>query len=328
MLKLNSMKKLLAILLTFISLIFMPACKEANAITVYAPDGAPALSLVKAIESANEFEYNIVGADVIQTVVSGDKKADICILPINLASKIIGSGNDYKMLGVVTHGNFYFASKNETNINRQTVGELVGKTVGVVQLQSIAGLTLKASLSSLGVLYNELTGGAEKSQTAINLLPITPNEIGTAEVDVYLAPSPAVDVKSKVFNLSVVGSLKELYGENGFPQAIIVCKNTVLENNLTAVKNLISKIKGVESYLLEKDVSEICSVVNSRLESGLSPSFNVNNLTKNSIINSSINFVSSKDCKGEVDEFISKIQAVSKGAVNTLFADFYYLENI
>ncbi len=322
------MKKLLAFLLTLTIIIFAPACKEMDAITVYAPDGAPALSLVNAIENTTEFDYKIVGVDVIQTVVSGEKKADICILPINLASKIIGDGKDYKMLGVITHGNFYFASKNNEQINRQTIVNLIGKTIGVVQLQSIAGLTLKASLSALCLPYNELTGGAQKSQTAINLLPITPNEIGTAEVDVYLAPSPAVDVKAKALNLSVVGSLSELYGEKGFPQAIIVCKNTVLENNLTAVKNLISKIKGVESYLLEKEVSDICSVINSRLESGLSPSFNVNNLTQNSIKNSSINFVAVKDCKAQVEEFITKIQAVSQGAVNALSNDFYYLENL
>ena len=84
----------------------------------------------------------------------------------------------------------------------------------------------------------------------------------------------------------------------------------------------------MESYLLGKDESEICNLINSRLESGLSPSFNVNNLTQNSIKNSSINFVAVKDCKEEVEEFITKIQAVSQGAVNTLVNDFYYLENL
>ena len=322
------MKKLFALICTAILLFFATACDEGDNLTVYAPDGAPALALVKAMENCNEFDFNIVGADVIQTVVTGDKKADICILPINLASKLIGSGNDYKMLGTITHGNFYFISKESFQITRQTVGSLVGKTIGVVQLSSIAGLTLKATLSDLQVPYNELVGGAQKSQTKINLLPITPTEIGFLDVDCYLAPSPVVDVKVKALNYEFVGSLKSLYGESGFPQAIVVCKTAILNDNLKAVKNLVSNLEGVESYLLQKDKKDICATISGCLESGLTPSFNQNNLSETSIKNSSIKFVPSSNCYASVNEFISKIQSVSYGAVNALKAEFYYLESL
>ena len=328
MVKLKSMKKLLSLICALILSLLLPACDKGDTLSVYAPDGAPALSLVKAIENSSGFDFNIVGADVIQTVVTGDKKADICILPVNLASKLIGSGSDYKMLGAITHGNFYFISNEDFQITRQTVGSLVGKTIGVVQLGSIAGLTLKATLQDLQVPYNELVGGAQKSQNKINLLPITPTEIGFLDVDLYLAPSPVVDVKAKALNYNFVGSLKSLYGESGFPQAIVVCKTAVLENNINAVKNLISNLDDVESYLLQKDKSSICTTISGCLESGLTPSFNQNNLSETSIKNSSIKFVPSKDCYEEVDEFITKIQSVSQGAVNTLEPEFYYLESL
>ena len=322
------MKKLLSFLLTAIILFFATACDKDETLTVYAPDGAPALSLVKAIENSTEFDFNIVGADVIQTVVTGDKKADICILPINLASKLIGNGSDYKMLGAITHGNFYFISKENLQITRQTVNNLVGKTIGVVQLASIAGLTLKATLSDLQIPYNELVGGAQKSQDKINLLSITPTEIGFLDVDLYLAPSPVVDVKAKALNYNFAGSLKSLYGESGFPQAVVVCKTEVLSDNLDAVKNLVSNLEGVESYLLQKDKSSICATIGGCLESGLTPSFNQNNLSETSIINSSIKFVPSSNCYDSVNEFISKIQSVSQGAVNALKPEFYYLESL
>ena len=107
------MKKFALLILTFILSLSAVGCEEsADNISVYAPDGAPALSLVKAMDCLDGYDFNIVGADVIQTVVTGDKKADICILPINLASKILNGKDDYKMLGVVTHGNFYLLSKS------------------------------------------------------------------------------------------------------------------------------------------------------------------------------------------------------------------------
>lgn len=322
------MKKLVSLICALILSFSLSACDKGDTLSVYAPDGAPALSLVKAIENSTGFDFNIVGADVIQTVVTGDKKADICILPINLASKLIGSGSDYKMLGAITHGNFYFISNKDFQITRQTAENLIGKTIGVVQLGSIAGLTLKATLRELQIPYNELVSGAQKSQNKVNLIPITPTEIGFLEVDCYLAPSPVVDVKAKALNYNFVGSLKSLYGESGFPQAIVVCKTSVLQYNINAVKNLVSNLDGVENYLLQKEKTAICAAISGCLESGLTPSFNQNNLTETSIKNSSIKFVDSKDCYSTVNEFITKIQSVSQGAVNALKPEFYYLESI
>ncbi len=320
------MKKLICVILTLISLIFAVGCEsETESISVYSPDGAPALSLVKAMDSLDGYDFNIVGADIIQTVVTGSKKADICILPINLASKLLNGNNDYKMLGVVTHGNFYFISSNTQPINRDTASSLVGQTVGVVQLQSIAGLTLKASLDALDIPYNELVAGAEVLSNAINLLPITASEVGTLGLDYYLAPSPLADVRAKALNFNFVGSLKNLYSESGFPQAVIVCKTTLLNENLPAVKKLIDEIKGVNSYLETRQILDICSTINDNLEQGLTPSFNQNNLSLSAIENSSINFISIKEHRAVVDEFITRIKAVAPNAVNDFSSDFYYL---
>ena len=320
------MKKFALLILTFILSLSAVGCEEStDSISVYAPDGAPALSLVKAMDNLDGYDFNIVGADVIQTVVTGDKKADICILPINLASKILNGKGDYKMLGVVTHGNFYLLSKSAKEITQETASELIGKTVGVVQLNSIAGLTLKASLKALNIPFNELTGGAEILSNAVNLLPITATEVGTMEADYYLAPSPLADVRAKALNLNFVGSLKNLYGESGFPQAVIVCKSELINTNLTAVKKLIDEIKTVNSYLENRQILDICATINDNLERGLTPQFNKNNLTLQAIERSSINFVSIKDHRAVVDEFTTKIKGVALNAVNDFLSDFYYL---
>ena len=81
-------------------------------ISVYAPDGAPALGLAKLmaaneIVNCAEIEYNVVNATTIQTYVTGaTPKADVCVLPVNLAVKLLGSGEKYTMLGTLTPGSY------------------------------------------------------------------------------------------------------------------------------------------------------------------------------------------------------------------------------
>ena len=78
--------------------------------TVYVPDGAPALSIVEAIErNLTDFEFEVIDATTVQSKVTGAAPAaDYCILPLNAASKLLGTGSVYQMLGTVTNGNLYF----------------------------------------------------------------------------------------------------------------------------------------------------------------------------------------------------------------------------
>ncbi len=323
------MKKVILIIISIMLAISALGCQEEESkITVYAPDGAPALALVKAMDNLDDYNFNITSADVIQTVVSGDKKADICVLPINLASKLLGNGKDYKMLGVLTNGNFYFISKTSEQVSVDTAQNLIGKTIGVVQLASFAGLTLKACLSDLGYSYNELINGKQKELNKVNLLPISATEIGTANVDLYLVPSPVADVKAKALNYNFVGSLNDLYTPGDITQAVVVCKTELLSSKLDVVKRFISNLKGVENYLLNANKEDICSTIKNSLKSGLTPQFNATNLTNNAIEMASIYFTSSKDCYAEVDLFLSKIKAVAPNSVGTVSNDFYYLESL
>ena len=127
-------------------------------ISVYAPDGAPALGLaaLMAENSLKNVQYNIVNANTIQTFVSGAApKADICVLPVNVAVKLLGNAQNYKLIGTLTHGNLYILSKNDMPINGDNIQELKGKTVGVVNLAQVPGLTLKLILKNYGIEFVE-----------------------------------------------------------------------------------------------------------------------------------------------------------------------------
>ncbi len=131
-------------------------------ISVYAPDGAPALGLAKIMSTDEiincaEIEYNVVDATTIQTFVTGAApKADVCVLPVNLAVKLLGSGEKYKMLGTLTHGNLFIVSNGGEKITKKNISSLRGKTVGVVNLAQVPGLTLKTILKDNGIDFEVL----------------------------------------------------------------------------------------------------------------------------------------------------------------------------
>ena len=113
------MKKILSTLLSAVivgvSALGFAACNnQSKGIEVYVPDGAPALAIAQLVaedmQFGKEVNYHVVDADSISSNVTyGDmnKNADLCILPVNAASKLLGDGANYKMLGTVTHGNLY-----------------------------------------------------------------------------------------------------------------------------------------------------------------------------------------------------------------------------
>lgn len=141
---------------------YTPVCDAVSKqYKVFMPDGAPALSLAQLMKNDTDvyngatFNYTVVAADTIGARVRGGD-ADVCVLPSNAASKLLGDGETYQMLGTVTNGNLFLLSKNQTKINSVNVNSLRGKTVGVVNLANVPGLVFKAVLNDNNVKYMDM----------------------------------------------------------------------------------------------------------------------------------------------------------------------------
>lgn len=127
----------------------------ADKITVYAPDGAPALAIAKFIAdnenfgTGKNFEYHIVAADKINGIVE-DGTGDIVILPVNAASKKYNANaaDPYKLVSVITHGNLYLMCSENITAN-----DLKDKTVGMFGHGNVPDLTFKVVLNKLGYKF-------------------------------------------------------------------------------------------------------------------------------------------------------------------------------
>lgn len=318
------MKKISAVLVAGICGVAIfggAACgqEKGNAYTVYAPDGAPALSLCYAMTQSEAdggtFDYHIVDSSAIKTFVTGRAPvADFAVLPVNLAS-ILDFGEEYQMLGTVTNGCMYFLTVGGEALTRENLSTLVGKTVGVVQLNNVPGLTLQAVLQANSLTYSIVGDDGAISEDAINLKAVDAKTGVTPAggCDYYLCPEPAASAKVKGTQgkLKMAGDLQELYGEGGYPQAVLVAKKSVIEGDVSAVQKLVSYLEESKEYLKTAQASAIVSALSDKYPADYTPTFSEENLNSEVLENCSVWFTKSAICKENVNTFLKKLIAAN-----------------
>lgn len=338
------MKKLLAGIMgaaVLCASLGLSACGDdksrAPELSVYAPDGATALALVSAIASDNElFEYHVVEASTIQTYVTGNAPAaDFCVLPLNAASKFLGTGETYRMLGTVTNGNLYFLTTGENPaITEENLSSLKGKTVGVAQLRNVPGLALQIALNDRDIEYAVMGNDGAVQQDKVNLKAMDATNMTPASgCDYYLIPEPAASAKlaataSAPKPFQPAGSLQALFEEGGFPQAVLVARKQVIEDNPKACSDMISYMQKSETFLNSGvlSIEEILNLLSDKRTPGLTPAFNAKNLTAQVIRNCSVKFTPSSECKARVNAFLEKLIVVNPESAARVNDAFYYAD--
>ena len=309
------MKRKISIVLAMLTLVagLAVGCKgNKEEITVYMPDGAPALALAKLMAEDTEEDgvsYNVVPAlvpalSIASKVTNEDmeKNADLCVMPVTAASKFLGKGENYVMLGTVTHGNLYLIAK-EGEYNAQNLSSLIGKTIGVLQINEVPGLTLKATLNKYAIPWQEVKNDGGMAADKVNLLAISgPDAVGTVKADCFMIAEPAATDKCKN-GYKIVGDLQTLYGgENGYPQAVLVAKKELVENNVKWMKEFVSKVDGAASWLQTASGEEIVSAVSAHMaDKQAGTTLKAPMLSTAVVARCGIYFTYSSACKNEVN---------------------------
>ncbi len=293
-------------------------------VTVYMPDGAPALALAGCMAEDTEDDgvtYRVVKADLIASKVTAndeDKNADFCIMPLTAAAKLLGKGEKYAMAGVVTHGNLYMISTDETLYTAENLSSLLGKKVGVLQLSNLPGLTFKAILDKYGVAWQVLTNDGGMDENKVNLTPIADaNGVDkTADIDCYVLAEPAVSVQVKNKGFHIVGDLQSLYGgEQGYPQAALVVKRSFLSANGKWTEEFIEKVKSSAEWLKSATGEQIVAAVSAHMEDkAMATTLKAPLLTAEVLGRCGVWYTSAKDGKTEVKDFLQAIIGVQANA--------------
>lgn len=303
--------------------------------TVYAPDGAPALALANAVnEDDDRYDFRIVASNAITAQVQGEEPAaDFCILPVNVATKLLGKGETYQMLGTVTNGNMYLLTTGgNPEITTDNLSTLVGKTVGVVQLNNVPGLTFQAVLSRNDIDYQILGNDVEAASDKVNLQAFADASTVTpaSGCDYYLCPEPAATGKingtaSSANPFKLAGSLQTLYdGENGYPQAVLVAKTSVIEEAKSVVDTFITYMEGSADFLASASAADVVALLEDCYTEGMTPSLNANNLNATVIANCSVYFTAAQDCKSRVNAFLAELIDLNAEFTSAVSDSFYY----
>ena len=303
--------------------------------TVYAPDGAPALALANAVnEDDDRYDFRIVASNAITAQVQGEEPAaDFCILPVNVAAKLLGKGETYQMLGTVTNGNMYLLTTGgNPEITTDNLSTLVGKTVGVVQLNNVPGLTFQAVLSRNDIDYQILGNDVEAASDKVNLQAFADASTVTpaSGCDYYLCPEPAATGKingtaSSANPFKLAGSLQTLYdGENGYPQAVLVAKTSVIEEAKSVVDTFITYMEGSADFLASASAADVVALLEDCYTEGMTPSLNANNLNVTVIANCSVYFTAAQDCKSRVNAFLAELIDLNAEFTSAVSDSFYY----
>lgn len=310
------------------------ACGEnEREITVYAPDGAPALALAERLYNDKDddgFTYRIVDPRLIESKVSfseQSKNADVCVLPLTSATQKLGSGAEYKLLGVVTHGNLYMISKKEKTISAENLSDLIGETVGVLQLASIPGTVFKSILSKNQIPYAELSVGEAAQADKVNLLAITgAGDVGKLTgVDTFVLAEPAVTAQTGK-GFSIVGDLQVLYGgEQGYPQAVLVAKTEIIESSETQLRAFIASLQSAGAWLVGASGEQIVESVTAHLDDPhYATTLNSKLLQTETLARCGVWFESADLAKTGIETFLTVAKRVNASIIVTPENGFYY----
>ena len=306
------------------------ACGEKEEAYVFAmPDGAPALAAAQLMAEDMQFggkvTYSVVNANAIGAQVSGGK-ADVAVLPVNAAASFAGDGEDYKLLGTVTHGNLYVLSAKHTQeLTADTLDTLAGKTVGCIQLESFVGGVFRMILDAAGVEYEIAEDVSSPSEDAVTLVNIGDPSTGvspSAPYDYMIAAEPVVTAKTAKGDLKVVGDVQRLYGEGGFPQAVLVAKTSLTENDPGFVAELCDAVTANAEWIKTAKAEDVIAAINKNY-GGATSSLGVGHLNPETVARCAVSFVPAAECKAEITSFLSEYSRVTGQQLSVSDAFFY-----
>ena len=320
-------------------------------LVLYVPDGAPAMAFAPMMEedtADDGVEYRVVNPAVIASKVTNadeSKNADICVLPVTAAAKLLGTGERYVSLGVVTSGNLYVLTKDDALKEALEASEyknldcLIGKTVGVMKINDLPGLTFKSVLTEYGVEWQELKNDGTMSATKVNLKAIadaTAIDPTDDSVACYLVAEPAASVQMKKNGFVIACSLETLYhkgvlpSENeyqGYPQAVMVVKKSVADSKKSWLNDFMARVQASTETVNSDWASgeRIVTQVRKHLEDpSYTSTLNANVLSGETIVRCRVGFVYNALSKTAVQLYLARIVAMNENATKIPADVFFY----
>jgi len=299
------MKKLLVLLIA----LFLVGCSaqtpvtdDVKALSILAPKGAPALTL---ITYANEYGSDnltlVDGTDVISAaLVNPTPEYDVIIAPINLGAITINKGSEYRLLGVITWGNLYLVENTDLADSDLPIA-MFGE--GAVP-QKVVDASIDLTTLGKDVQYYNSVADV---QVALLSKSASYGLLAEPALTATLAKATAAGI-----NLEVVYDIQAEYnaknGTSGYPQAAVFVLNSTYEDNKASYDELVS-------YLSDLNAENVTALLSGNEETYGVPSAAIITQAWDGI---NIEYKGYKDVETEISAFLKLFNIDS---VENLFVD-------
>ena len=250
---------ILIVVLAALSCVLVGCNNVPREITLYVPDGAPALAVANIVSdgAVGQTRVNTVittGEDVVAKCASGE--ADVAILPTNAAVTICNKRSDYLLYTVNVHGLLYVVGTQQL----ASIADLTGEVLSI-GLANTPEYVMKTVLDYKGVDYSN--GGAVTltyKADATEIIPLMMQAAAKGEQKFAVLGEPAVTnllnkAASQDKQMYRLFDLQQLWKDatdsdsDGYPQASMIVKRD-LAANATFMSALQEMVFSNEEFLL------------------------------------------------------------------------------
>ena len=303
------MKKLAIVLavVLLLSACVLCACETGEELTLYVPDGAPALSVANIINDGkigkNEVTTVVTtGEDVVAKCASGE--ADMAVMPTNAAVKICSTRRDYQLFSVNVYGVLYIVGTRQI----ESISELEGETLYSIGQANTPEYVFKEICEQSGVNYGAITINFQADASSI--IPQIMND----SVEFALIGEPAVtQLQTKaasqgktvynLFDLQKEWQKATDSDEEGYPQASLIVKKELLTNKFAS--QLLNTLQANKQF-----VTSHCAELN-EIMSGAGSSLSLN-YTVELLERCNLTAISASSAKADIERYLSTFQAMAQ----------------
>lgn len=311
------MKKILNFIAVIATVILMISCNQGNNsitneeinATLISPDGLPSIAISKLITDNSKIENITLESSIEKTtdlllseLMKG--KADLAIVPSNLALQAYKKDLGYKVTATIGWGSLYLVSTEEiSNISELEDCEVYNTGKGLTPDIVFKNILSKNNVNEDNINFSYVGAASE-------LAPLLISE----QAKYAVVPEPVLStVMAKNSDIKIILSLNDEWikannVENGYPQSTLLIKeefyNKIKDTNV--YDKLIEAFEESEKWVIDNPqlAAEKCE------ELGITVNKDVIN---ESIKNSNLKFTKIEDSKEEYEAYFSTIDTDNKG---------------
>lgn len=306
------MKKLVVFLIVAVTLLtcILCGCTPSETITLFVPDGAPALAVANIIndKQVGGREVNTVvttGEDVVAKCASGE--ADMAVLPTNAAVKICSDRDDYLLFTVNVYGLLYVLGTE----NISSIADLQGETLYSIGLGNTPEYVFKTICDASQVSY-DANGGIEIKYEADGSTIIPQIVSGKAKFALLGEPAATNLINKaasqgltvyRLFDLQQLWQQVTQSDSVGYPQASMIVKKDLLTSKFA--QQLFLKLTDNYAFLTDN-----CNTLNDLMKQAGS-SLDVN-YTVEIIDRCNLKLTMAQDAKADIERYLETFSAMQK----------------